>query len=115
MRPACISSTVTASSGNINCGASCNATYTGGTQVVLTVTPASGSTFAGWTGPCGKTASSTTTVMSVRIQRRASLSQRARWPTTRPTKIVWSGYEVGDAVHGESAGEPALQPDKAQY
>jgi hypothetical protein len=36
----------------INCPSTCSANYASGTQVTLTATPASGSTFAGWSGAC---------------------------------------------------------------
>ncbi|MGD9984401.1 MAG: hypothetical protein AB7S51_09615 [Porticoccaceae bacterium] len=35
-----------------NCSATCNASFTDGTSVTLTVSPAGGSTFGGWTGAC---------------------------------------------------------------
>jgi hypothetical protein len=41
---------VTSSPAGINCGRSCSATFNSGTVVTLTATPASGSTFAGWSG-----------------------------------------------------------------
>src|SRR5207253_7316476 len=44
------SGTVTSSDGGINCGATCSAAYTSGSTVVLTATPAPGSTFAFWSG-----------------------------------------------------------------
>jgi hypothetical protein len=44
------SGTVTSSPAGINCGSTCSGTYNSGTTVALTATPASGSTFAGWTG-----------------------------------------------------------------
>ncbi len=44
--------TVTSSVGGINCGSTCSATLASGTAVTLTATPASGSTFAGWSGAC---------------------------------------------------------------
>ena len=42
--------TVTSSPSGINCGSTCSATYNSGTAVTLTPAPASGSTFAGWSG-----------------------------------------------------------------
>jgi hypothetical protein len=42
--------TVTSSPSGINCGSTCSATYNSGTAVSLTPAPASGSTFAGWSG-----------------------------------------------------------------
>jgi hypothetical protein len=44
------SGTVTSSPGGISCGATCTASYNSGQVVTLTATPASGSTFAGWSG-----------------------------------------------------------------
>ncbi len=42
--------TVTSTPAGINCGADCSEAYTTGTAVTLTATPATGSTFAGWSG-----------------------------------------------------------------
>ena len=36
--------------GSLNCPGTCSSTYTAGTQVTLTATPSSGSTFVGWSG-----------------------------------------------------------------
>jgi uncharacterized repeat protein (TIGR02543 family) len=46
------SGTVTSSTGGINCGSTCSASYASGTTVTLTAAAASGSTFAGWSGAC---------------------------------------------------------------
>jgi len=46
------SGTVVSSPAGINCGASCSASFPSGTSVTLTATPASGSTFGGFTGAC---------------------------------------------------------------
>jgi Divergent InlB B-repeat domain len=41
---------VTSNTGGINCGATCSAAFELGTTVTLTATPATGSTFIGWSG-----------------------------------------------------------------
>ena len=53
------SGTVTSSAAGVDCGATCSHVYLNGTIVTLTATPATGSTFVGWsgggcagTGPC---------------------------------------------------------------
>ena len=47
----------------IICGATCSASYASGTAVTLTATPATGSTFAGWSGGgCTGTGTCTVTV-----------------------------------------------------
>jgi Divergent InlB B-repeat domain len=63
------SGTVSSSPVGINCGAVCAASYVSGTPVTLTATPATGSTFTGWsgggcsgTGTCVVTMNADTTV-----------------------------------------------------
>jgi hypothetical protein len=46
------SGVVGASSGAIDCGPICAGSYTDGTPLTLTATPAQGSQFTGWLGPC---------------------------------------------------------------
>jgi len=56
------SGTVTSAPAGIDCGATCSAGFANGTQVTLTATPASGSTFAGWSGDCTGTGACTLTM-----------------------------------------------------
>ena len=59
------SGTVTSSPAGITCGTSCSANYASGTAVTLTATPASGSTFTGWSGGgCAGTGSCTVTIIA---------------------------------------------------
>jgi phospholipase C len=44
--------TVTSSPAGISCGGTCTASFTSGTSVALTATPAAGATFNGWSGAC---------------------------------------------------------------
>ncbi|MHB1312700.1 MAG: InlB B-repeat-containing protein [Gemmatimonadaceae bacterium] len=50
----------------IDCGATCSAVLTVGTTMTLTATPASGSTFAGWSGACTGTGACTVTMSAAR-------------------------------------------------
>ena len=47
--------TITSSPSGITCGQTCSASFASGTSVTLTATPATGSTFAGWSGGCSGT------------------------------------------------------------
>jgi alpha-tubulin suppressor-like RCC1 family protein len=57
---------VTSSPTGIDCGTTCGALITSGTNVTLTAIPASGSTFAGWTGACTGTGSCTVTMSAAK-------------------------------------------------
>ena len=58
------SGTVASSPSGINCGSTCNASFSSGTSVTLTATAATGSTFGGWSGACSGTSTSCTVSMS---------------------------------------------------
>ncbi|HEU4735115.1 MAG TPA: cellulase family glycosylhydrolase [Kofleriaceae bacterium] len=51
--------TISSSPAGITCGATCTASYAGGTSVTLTATAASGSAFVGWSGACSGTGTCT--------------------------------------------------------
>ena len=75
------SGTVTSSPAGIDCGGTCSAAFDSGTVVTLTATPATGSTFDGWTGggcagtgPCTLTLTADTTVTATFSVRRVTLS-----------------------------------------
>src|SRR5215210_4009203 len=60
------SGTVTSSPAGINCGIDCGEAYATGTVVTLTATPATGSTFTGWSGDCSGTGTCVVTMTAAR-------------------------------------------------
>ena len=54
---------VASSPSGIDCGMTCTGTFADGTTAVLTATPQSGSSFAGWTGDCSGSAPACTVTM----------------------------------------------------
>jgi hypothetical protein len=60
------SGTVTSNPAGITCGSTCTHGYTLGAGVVLTATPASGSSFAGWSGACSGTGTCSVTMSQAR-------------------------------------------------
>jgi hypothetical protein len=91
--------TITSSPTGINCGTACAASYATGTQVTLTATPATGSTFTGWsgggctgTGTCVVTMTADTTVAAGFVVQSSALTVRmlgdgAGIVTSAPTGI----------------------------
>ncbi|CAK0753954.1 exported hypothetical protein [Gammaproteobacteria bacterium] len=58
------SGTVTSDLGGISCGAICTASFASNASVILTATPATGSSFTGWSGDCTGTGSTCTVSMT---------------------------------------------------
>ena len=88
--------TVTSNVGGINCGPTCNSasgTFAIGTQVILTASPAAGSTFAGWSGGgCSGTAPCTVTVTG-NVTVTATFNAVA--PTTATLTVTKAGTGTG--------------------
>jgi hypothetical protein len=81
------SGTVTSSPAGINCGIDCSEAYATGTEVTLTATAASGSTFSGWSGDCAGTGACKVTMS----QARNVTATFAKEPATTPPGTVSVG------------------------
>jgi hypothetical protein len=76
------SGTVTSSPSGINCGNTCSRSFASGTSITLTATPASGSTFDGWSGSCSGTGTCNVSMAQAR-----SVTARFELPTPEPFQI----------------------------
>jgi hypothetical protein len=88
---------VASSPGGIDCGASCSATFSSGTNVTLTATPATGSTFTAWSGACSGTGTCTVTISQNR-------TVTATFATQAP------GYILTIRKQGHGSGTVASNP-----
>ncbi|MGD0863189.1 MAG: choice-of-anchor D domain-containing protein, partial [Candidatus Limnocylindrales bacterium] len=84
------SGAVTSSPSGIDCGSTCSADFPLGSNVVLTASPAPGSLFAGWSGPCYGTGS-------------CSL-----WPSPGANDVS-ARFEIAGPPVGTFTGTPVLQ------
>jgi alpha-tubulin suppressor-like RCC1 family protein len=73
--------TISSSPTGIDCGSTCSAIFSDGTQVTLSALPVSGSTFQEWSGDCGGTGSCTLSMSETRdvTARFTSLPQNPVW------------------------------------
>jgi hypothetical protein len=100
------SGTVNSSPTGINCGSTCSASYSGGQSVVLTATPSTGSSFAGWSG--GGCAGSSTCTVSMNASKTVTATFTFIPPPTNYTLTVLkagvgTGY-VTSSPSGVSCG-----------
>ena len=95
--------TVISSPSGINCGATCSASYSSGAIVGLTATPASGSTFAGWSGACTGTGACSVTMSAAKT---ATANFSMSPPTTGAAPVVWTAV-VGATASGSSLTKTA--------
>jgi len=77
------SGTVASSPTAITCGSACSASIASGTSVALAATPETGSTFAGWSGPCIGTGN-----CAFVVQANTSLTATFDAPTTPTTSTT---------------------------
>ena len=75
----------------ILCGTSCSGTFAGGTAVTLTATPATGSTFAGWSGACTGTGSCGVTLTSAATVTATFTQQTQSQPLTLTVSVSGKG------------------------
>ena len=80
------SGTVSSAPAGISCGSNCSASYSHGTSVTLTATPASGYQFSGWYGPCSGTGTCLVTMDQVQL---VTAQFAASSPTPIPTLNEW--------------------------
>ena len=94
---------VTSSPAGISCGTDCSESFASGTVVMLTATPASGATFAGWTGACASAGSSCAFAVD------GPKTVGAAFGT--PAFVVaasLTGVDTGDAAWGDYDGDGRL-------
>ena len=88
------SGTVTSSPAGINCGIDCSDAYASGTEVTLTATPATGSTFSGWSGACTGTGACKVTMSATRSVTATFTKESTPPPPGPGTAVVASTAKV---------------------
>ena len=99
------SGTVASSPAGIDCGPSCNAQYDSGTSITLSATPASDSTFAGWSGGCSGTSTCT---FVIGADTTVTASFKAKPPNTKISKAkIDSGAGTASFTFKATGGSKA--------
>lgn len=92
--------TVTSNPAGIDCGSTCTWNFDEGTSVTLTATPASGSTFSGWSGACSGTGACTVTMNGTKSV-----------TATFASGSGGSGSATGSGTGGATGGDEAAAGD----
>jgi len=87
--------TATSLPAGINCTSNCSASFPVGTSVTLTAQPASGSTFAGWSGACSGTGSCTITMDT---NKTVTATFNGSNPTTFNNPVLWEDLADIDII-----------------
>ena len=114
--------TVTSSPAGVSCEPDCSESYNRGTVVSLTATPASGSTFGGWTGACSGTGGCQLTMTATRNVTATFNTGSTQIPPGdfdrdgRPD-LLWRHRDLGTLyawflVNGKMTSGAYLQPDR---
>jgi phospholipase C len=87
--------TVSSNPAGINCGQTCTASFSSGTQVTLTASPSANSFFAGWSGACSGTGNCQVTLMQ-------NASVMANFSTSPVLTVARSGTGQGTVTSNPS-------------
>ena len=93
--------TVTSNPTGINCGSTCSTTLNSGTAITLTAIPASGSTFAGWSGNC---TTAGTVTMTGNMGCTATFNSSGYMLTTSVVNEVMSSGTAGGTIVSSPTG-----------
>lgn len=97
------SGSVTSQPAGINCPSTCATTYASATSVTLTATPASGETFAAWSGDCAGTAAAVCT-LAMSQARTVSASFSNKTPTKLALACSYQASAVGETCQASVSG-----------
>ncbi len=86
---------VSSSPAGISCPTTCSASFTSGTVVTLTATPAAGSTFAGWSGACTGTGTCSVTMTAAKAVKATFNSSGSPAVTLTPTSLNFGAVASG--------------------
>ena len=96
--------TITSSPSGIDCGSTCSASFNSSTNITLTATPKTGSTFSGWSGACTGTSTTCTITMDASKNVTATFLPPSGLQTLTVTKIGAGSGTVTSSPAGINCG-----------